>query len=293
MYSKSPQYGDAREREFSLPGITLAAREWGRRGARPVLALHGWLDNAASFDVLAPLLADCHLIALDLPGQGLSQHKSPQGSYNLWDDLLDLMRVADQLGWTRFHLLGHSRGALISLLLAAALPERIVSVALLEALWPEPVTIEETAAQLGRHLRDNLALGDKQPTRYAGPEEAVAVLQRATGIAEPSAQRLVTRGLVQRDGRWYWRADPRLRTASALKLTRAHSEALVRALQVPALLLLAESGVGGRMNWREALGQFSQLRWKLMPGSHHFHMEAQAPMLAAEINTFWQENPHD
>lgn len=283
----------ALEHKFDLPGITLAAKVWGTPGARPVLALHGWLDNAASFDALAPLLKNCHLIALDLPGQGLSEHKSPQASYNLWDDLLDILRVAESLGWERFHLLGHSRGALMSLLLSAAMPERIASVVLLEALWPPPVDVADTAAQLGKHLRENLAVGRKSPPGYASIDEAAAALQRATGMATGTALRLVERGLLQREGRWYWRADPRLRTASAVKFTADHNEAIVRALQVPALLLLAENGVGGRAELLQDLSRFSGLDWKRLPGSHHFHMEQQAAMLADMIQAFWQETDHD
>ena len=61
---------------------------------KKVLCLHGWLDNAASFNRLAPLLLDAHsvssdeeqeqyqpmeILALDFPGHGLSGHKSVDG----------------------------------------------------------------------------------------------------------------------------------------------------------------------------------------------------------------------
>ena len=49
----------------------------------PILALHGWLDNALSFASLAPLLTDYHMIALDLSGQGLSDHRSPDATYHI------------------------------------------------------------------------------------------------------------------------------------------------------------------------------------------------------------------
>ena len=48
----------------------LAALGWRQAGLPRVLALHGWLDNAASFAPLAPLLHGLDLVALDLPGHG-------------------------------------------------------------------------------------------------------------------------------------------------------------------------------------------------------------------------------
>ncbi|MGD8323921.1 MAG: alpha/beta fold hydrolase, partial [Gammaproteobacteria bacterium] len=102
------------ERTFDVPGLSLAAREWGTAGELPVIALHGWLDNAGSFDLLAPQLSGVHLIALDCAGHGLSGHRSPDATYNVWQDVPDVFAVASRLGWDRFTLLGHSRGAAIA-----------------------------------------------------------------------------------------------------------------------------------------------------------------------------------
>ena len=61
------------------PGLTVATRCWGPKDGVPVLALHGWLDNASSFDLVAPALAAAgmRVVAVDLPGHGLSDHRAP------------------------------------------------------------------------------------------------------------------------------------------------------------------------------------------------------------------------
>ena len=45
-----------RELALDLPQGRFAALAWGDPSLPPLLALHGWLDNAASFSTLAPLL---------------------------------------------------------------------------------------------------------------------------------------------------------------------------------------------------------------------------------------------
>ena len=57
---------DAVEIELPLRHVRLAAKAWGDPSDPPLLALHGWLDNAGSFDALAPLLTGRHVVALAL-----------------------------------------------------------------------------------------------------------------------------------------------------------------------------------------------------------------------------------
>ena len=56
--------------QWEINGLKLAGLSWGKPGDRPLLALHGWLDNAASFSLLAPLMTGYHVVALDLTGHG-------------------------------------------------------------------------------------------------------------------------------------------------------------------------------------------------------------------------------
>ena len=64
--------------------------EGGSSGS-PVLALHGWLDNSASFDRLAPLLPGLRLVALDLPGHGRSEHRAASAAYHFVDWVADVL----------------------------------------------------------------------------------------------------------------------------------------------------------------------------------------------------------
>lgn len=286
------QHGEqcVEEQRIEVAGLGIAVRRWRAGAPRRVLALHGWLDNAASFDRLAAHWPDTDVLAVDLPGHGLSDHKPLQASYNLWDDLLDLLRLCDQLGWQRFHLLGHSRGAMMALLLAAAMPQRVDSAVLLDGLVPEPVAADAAALQLGRFLQDHLNSGKRPRRGYASLEEAMAARCRAAGLSPRIAERLLIRNLERRGDRYHWRTDPRLTAASAFKLSAEHSRGLVTALRVPGLLLLAERGLAAAPMApaiRSLAGLNPGLLVEQMPGSHHFHLEAAADTMAARIHDFW------
>src|SRR5512137_909861 len=102
------------EATFEVFGRTIAGLQWGNPAGEPTFALHGWLDNANTFNRLAPRLPELNLIALDFAGHGRSSHY-PQGAhYHGLFDIQDVLAVADQLGWQRFNLIGHSMGAGIS-----------------------------------------------------------------------------------------------------------------------------------------------------------------------------------
>ncbi|HAS30592.1 MAG TPA: alpha/beta hydrolase, partial [Alcanivorax sp.] len=97
------------ERRFRAYGQELAGLQWPGEG-EPVLALHGWLDNAASFQPLAEPLGH-PLVALDFAGHGHSEHRPRHQATHYVDHVRDVLAVADQLGWDRFVLVGHSMGA--------------------------------------------------------------------------------------------------------------------------------------------------------------------------------------
>jgi pimeloyl-ACP methyl ester carboxylesterase len=272
------------EREFQVYGRKMAALSWGEEGQAPLLALHGWLDNAESFSPLAEQLDGFHMVALDLAGHGRSDHRNADGEYNIWSDLPDILAVVDQLGWSSFYLLGHSRGAIISSLFASAMSERVRKLVLLDGFSPMGAEPGDCPRQLASYMRDKQRLLDKQSRVFVRPEDAIA-LRAGKGIGPGAAELIVRRNLKPCAGGWQWSTDARLQGASAFKLTPAHNAAIMSALDMPTLLLLAEQGLalrGADVPVTEANTQV-----ETVPGGHHCHMEAATAVVAQRVQAFF------
>uniref|UniRef100_A0A8C9HD83 AB hydrolase-1 domain-containing protein n=1 Tax=Piliocolobus tephrosceles TaxID=591936 RepID=A0A8C9HD83_9PRIM len=101
------------ELKLAVPWGHIAAKAWGSLQGPPVLCLHGWLDNANSFDRLIPLLPqDFYYVAMDFGGHGLSSHYSPGVPYYQQTFVSEIRRVVADLKWNRFSILGHSFGGI-------------------------------------------------------------------------------------------------------------------------------------------------------------------------------------
>ena len=265
----------ARELRLSLPYGELAAQAYGTPEGLPVLALHGWLDNAASFARLAPLLEGLNLVVLDLPGHGYSAHRPAGCQYALWDYVQDVLLAAEQLGWQRFALLGHSLGAIISVLLAGALPERISHLALIDGLLPYTHEASAAPAQLGLALKALSALSDKRKPVYEDVQQALAARLKGIGQISPeAAQLLLTRGLEPVAGGMTWRTDTRLTLPSPLRLSKAQAWAFVDALRCPTRLVVAQKGLLTQQPklLDELAGR--PIDWQLLEGGHHLHLDS-------------------
>lgn len=278
----------SREREFSLPGFALAAREWGEPGRMPVLAIHGWLDNAGSFDLLAPLLGGCHLLALDCAGHGKSGHRSADASYNILEDVGDVLEVAGQLGWSRFSVIGHSRGAAIGMLLAGSFPDQVERLVLIEGGVPIVGTAEEAPDDLALALTERKSLRGRTGRVYASREDALR--GRAAGfspVSRSAAGILARRSLERVEDGFRWHSDRRLRARSELRLTADHVEAFISRVRCPVLAIMAErSPFADFQIFQRLLSKFNQMEKVTLPGGHHFHLEGAETEIALRTRAF-------
>ena len=277
------------EIRLSLPHIEVAAHLYGPEDGQPVIALHGWLDNAATFSRLAPLLEGVRIVALDLPGHGHSDHRPLGAAYNIWDYAHDVLQTAEQFGWKRFSLLGHSMGAIVSVLLAGAMPERVERLALIDGGIPFTGEAETAPQKLGESLQKLLAVDDKRKPVYATFEQAVAARMKGVGaVSHEAAERLAQRGLMPVPGGYTWRTDARLMLPSSMRLTRAHALAFVHCVACPASLILAEQGLLNQPAMVE-LTQTLPFELHRLPGGHHLHLDNQlgAEAVAAVFNPFF------
>ena len=281
---------DSHEIRFTLPSIEVAGKVWGEPGGLPVIGLHGWLDNAGTFDLIAPQLDNVHLIALDLPGHGLSDHL-PAGGYSLWQQAATVLQVADDLGWERFALLGHSMGGIISCILSGTLPERLLGAAMIDGLLPVTGEAADAPQQMARFLKASQALTAKRKPIYDSAVKAVSarLLGGTSTISRGAASKLVERGLMPEQGGWTWRSDPQLMLPSPLRLTSEHAVAFAEAISTPTCLVLANQGVMGKHpRLVERIEGFKHIQTHRMDGGHHLHLEEQAPAVATIINSFFK-----
>ena len=273
-----------RELILSVHGRDIAAQAWGRRGGTRVLALHGWLDNAASFSKLAPLLPDVELIAIDFPGHGRSQHLPDGCWYHYIDSVDEVLSVLDALGWTRATLLAHSMGAASASLAAATRPDRIEALWLIEALGPLSTEPENVLALLRRAHAQRTERGSRGLRTFATLADAVAARQQGvSGLTSAAAMTLIERGTRALPGGWQWSSDPRLTLASPQRSTQAQVVASLRGIECPTLLILAEPAAtflppAMILERASAVADITVLH---LPGSHHLHLEDPGPVAAA------------
>jgi len=280
------------ELELTIPGLKLAARAWGplpSRGpmgqgpidGRPVLGLHGWLDNAATFDALAPQLDGLRLVCLDLAGHGRSEHRHASASYDFIYWVPEALAAADALGWERFSVLAHSLGASIGLCLAGTAPDRVERLALIDGLGPLVTAPEEAPDRLARSIAAQRRMLGKATTSYPTLDDAARHKHRAMpGLSWESARRLTERGLRQRaDGAFVWRHDPRLRGHSMLRLTEEHVRAFMRRVTCPVLVVRPRGGWPVEQAQVQArLDCLQSVELIEVDGSHHVHLDDPAAL---------------
>lgn len=277
---------------FQLRQLQLQGWRSGTEGAPLCLCLHGWLDNANSFLPLAQALPEFQLLAVDLPGHGRSDHRSPDAHYHFLDWVDDLLQLVTVIDAGPLHLIGHSMGGMIAGAFAAAFPEYVKSLVLIDSLGLVTAPEHNTTQQLRQAMLSRQKRLDKRKPYYPSLEAAAAARLQQSDFAMAQAMMLAERGteLVAADEqqaqRWTWSADLRLREVSAYRFSRAQALQLIADIQQPTLAILASNSIEMMAQAKPLfLPVYPHLQVAELTGGHHLHM-TEPEAVAAQIRAF-------
>ncbi|GAC20405.1 alpha/beta fold hydrolase [Paraglaciecola arctica] len=272
--------------EFPLANITLRGIGYGDPSKPMILALHGWLDNAASFQPIAEYLSDYYIVALDITGHGLSSHRSNGAHYHLIDFPYDLHELVESQGWQSFILMGHSMGGIIATIYASCFPEHVSKLISIESFGPMTKDTQSSPSQLRDSILSRLKAQRSEAKHPRSIERTVEARTMVGDIKSESARLLITRNIREENEQLFFTTDRRLRTFSSLRMTEPQAEAFIRNIKCPTLVIMGTQGydsmrtiLKNRLDWVEDLIMVE------CEGFHHLHMDNPQPV-AKEIVGF-------
>uniref|UniRef100_A0A8C4NC86 Serine hydrolase like n=1 Tax=Eptatretus burgeri TaxID=7764 RepID=A0A8C4NC86_EPTBU len=236
--------GLAREMRVTVPGGHLAGKMWGSQDGPPILCLHGWSDNSASFDTLIPHLPpEFHYVALDLPGHGHSSHRPPGVMIHFSDYLLDLQRLVSALKFEKFSILGHSMGGNIGGLFSSTFPEKVDKLVLLDTLGFLPSAEELLQNTLHSAVMDFFSYEQqiaKVPKVYSNDGILQRLLSANQQLTEESAKLLLKRGARKTPEGYVFNRDFRINLHLPERMGLTHCLKLQKKLCAQVLIVLCK-----------------------------------------------------
>ncbi|WP_057830642.1 alpha/beta fold hydrolase [Colwellia sp. TT2012] len=290
---------------FELDSLTLTAMACGNKNQQPVLCLHGYLDNAASFLPLMQqiaqernLLPDKYVIALDWPGHGHSDHRSLGAHYHFFDYVSDLVALFSLNNWPAIDIVAHSMGAMVASAFAAAFPEKVKSLTLIDSFGFICAPVEQTTKQLRQGILSRVK--SVKSNRTFTEAAVVKARMQVSDLKVAHAKLIVQRSLIEvkdqsgnisavgeASALYRWRSDPRLRTVSPYRLSLAQGQQLFSDIKCPLQLIYGDKGMDmvaiGLARFSSGMNNLITTK---LSGGHHVHME-QTEELAHLLSNFF------
>lgn len=268
---------------FRLDNNRLGALRWGRSDAPVWLALHGWLDNAASYSRLAPLLVkalDIQLVAIEFSGHGHSLWR-PGGRYFLWDYVEDALAAMNALELPAPPVvIGHSLGAAVAVQLAGALPERVERLVLLDGMRMKSSPATDYPNRLKKALVTRQRDGRlRRPYRTLEQALWARVAGAITPVDEATIGPVVERSLRTEGEGLVLRSDSAVSRPTPATLGEGQWQALMQAIRGRVDIIAASQGILDEES-RHFAKAFRNHHWHDIEGGHHVHLE---PARVAEV----------
>jgi haloacetate dehalogenase len=261
----------------------------------PVLLLHGYPQTHAMWHKVAPQLArEYTVVCADLRGYGDSS--KPKGvpghaNYSKRAMALDMVEVMETLGFPKFHLVGHDRGARVAHRLARDHGRRVQTLTVLD-ISPTLKMYQSTNMQFAKAYYHWFFLIQKAPL----PERMLAgqvpwyILRRLgrgpSGVKHFSKEAIIEYTRVFRDPRTIHATCEDYRAAATIDLMHDKQDAR-RKIRMPVLALWGKHGVIEALfdclaDWREVA---EDVRGKAL-NCGHFIPEEKPRDLLLELRRF-------
>lgn len=298
------------ELKLAVPWGHIAVKVWGSQKNPPVLCLHGWLDNANSFDRLIPLLPQgFHYVAMDFGGHGLSSHHHPGFPYYHQSFVSDVRRVATAFKWIQFSILGHSFGGTVGSMFACTFPEMVDKLILLDTT-PFALDSNETENILTYKRRNiehmlKVEASQKSP-RVSSPEELLqGFLANNNHLSKECGELLLRRGTTKVDTGLVLNRDRRISLPENVIdfVSKEMFAYYTRSLQANVLLIKATQGYFDVRRENDANRELlllildmlrailkERFQYVEVPGNHYVHMN-EPHLVAGFISSFLQSQP--
>jgi pimeloyl-ACP methyl ester carboxylesterase len=191
------------DRFYEASGIRFHCLDWGNADRPPLLLLHGFAQQAHSWDFVALGLRDlCHIVSADLRGHGDSGWPAAP-DYRIGDYARDVAALVDAAALRAPIVCGLSLGGRVAFTHAASAPAATRALIVVDA--------GPSIAPAGR---DRIRRFVESQQVFDSFDELVAHTMRYTRRLRTEAQvRGSLRHATRRtpDGKWTWKYDPRLR----------------------------------------------------------------------------------
>ncbi|KAI9587076.1 probable serine hydrolase [Glossina fuscipes] len=287
------------EIQIPMPWGHLAGKWYGCKNRKPLVGLHGWQDNAGTFDTLAPYLPpDLPFLAIDIPGHGLSSWL-PEGTLYHSIDLLVLIRLLmEEYKWDKISLLGHSLSSQNAFVFAGLFPNKIDLMIGLDCLTPftspaakiihETVERFEHSLKIAKYLRDKseppVYEWDQLVQRFHEGVRNSINLDACKFILERNTKRS------QRDSnKYYFSRDNRIKNWIFLSFPESIYVELAKRIKCPYLFIKSsQSAYWDKKLHKEVLDVLKQeptFQYSEVDGTHHAHLN-EPEKIASIVNPF-------
>lgn len=191
-------------------------------GSECVLVMHDWFCDSSSYDLVLPHLdtSKYKYAFVDLRGYGKS--KDISGRFDVQEASADVLEFCDTIGFTSFHLVGHSMSGMIAQYVAFKAPSRVKSIV---AITPVPACGAPAPAEMMAFMTDAASTSEASAKQVAN---------------FMSGQRLCEKFVAAKAAKWWACSTPQARVAYLNMFSNTDFHKDVEGLKTPILVIAGE-----------------------------------------------------